>query len=82
MLHVLYVDSSTTFTVVSIACAPFRIAEVDVVSASHNLFKFSSQVAEGMRYLEGHQFVHQHLSARNVLLDEGHNCKVNTVEPL
>ena len=40
------------------------------------LLKFCRQVAEGLSYLAGKSFVHRDIAARNILLDQEHNCKV------
>ena len=47
------------------------------------LLKFCREIAAGMFYLTGKQFVHRDLAARNVLVSEKCVCKVknnNTVE--
>ena len=44
------------------------------------LLKFCHQVAEGLSYLAGKSFVHRDIAARNILLDEEHNCKVGVGE--
>ena len=40
------------------------------------LLRFCHQVAEGLAYLARKSFVHRDIAARNILLDEEHNCKV------
>ncbi|CAL8132399.1 unnamed protein product [Orchesella dallaii] len=43
---------------------------------SHELHQFSTDIANGMAYIESKQVVHGDLAARNVLLDENFNCKI------
>ncbi|XP_063153000.1 protein-tyrosine kinase 6 [Candoia aspera] len=40
------------------------------------LVSLASQVAEGMSYLESHNFIHRDLAARNILVGENNVCKV------
>ena len=40
------------------------------------LLKFCQDIAAGMAYLNGKQFVHRDLAARNVLVSESATCKV------
>ena len=40
------------------------------------LLKFCSEIAAGMTYLSGKQFVHRDLAARNVLVSDKIVCKV------
>jgi len=40
------------------------------------LLKFCQEIAAGMAYLSGKQFVHRDLAARNVLISEKYICKV------
>ena len=42
------------------------------------LLKFCKEIAAGMTYLSGKQFVHRDLAARNVLVSEKCICKVRT----
>ena len=41
------------------------------------LLKFCQEVAAGMVYLSGKQFVHRDLTARNILVSESATCKVS-----
>ena len=41
------------------------------------LLKFCNEIAAGMVYLSGKQFVHRDLAARNILISENFTCKVN-----
>ena len=41
------------------------------------LLKFCQEIAAGMTYLAGKQFVHRDLAARNILVSEKCACKVN-----
>ena len=41
------------------------------------LLKFCKEIAAGMVYLAGKQFVHRDLAARNVLVSEKCVCKVS-----
>ena len=41
------------------------------------LLKFCNEIAAGMVYLGGKQFVHRDLAARNILISENFTCKVN-----
>ncbi|CAL8121065.1 unnamed protein product [Orchesella dallaii] len=43
---------------------------------SHELHQFSTDIANGMAYIESKHVVHGDLAARNVLLDEYFNCKI------
>ena len=43
------------------------------------LLKFGQEVAAGMAYLSGKQFVHRDLAARNVLVSESTTCKVTKI---
>ena len=43
------------------------------------LLKFGQEVAAGMAYLSGKQFVHRDLAARNVLVSESTTCKVSKI---
>ena len=40
------------------------------------LLKFCQEVAAGMVYLSGKQFIHRDLAARNILVNEKYTCKV------
>jgi len=40
------------------------------------LLKFCQQIAAGMTYLSGKQFVHRDLAARNILVSQYYICKV------
>ena len=40
------------------------------------LLKFCQEIAAGMAYLSGKQFVHRDLAARNILVSESTTCKV------
>ena len=42
------------------------------------LLKFCKEIAAGMTYLSGKQFVHRDLAARNILVSEKIVCKVAT----
>ena len=41
------------------------------------LLKFCYEIAAGMTYLSGKQFVHRDLAARNILVSENIVCKVH-----
>ena len=43
------------------------------------LLKFGQEVAAGMSYLSGKQFVHRDLAARNVLVSDSTACKVSKI---
>ena len=43
---------------------------------SLTLLKFCNEIAAGMVYLSGKQFVHRDLAARNILISENYVCKV------
>ena len=43
------------------------------------LLNVGAQVAAGMAYLEEKNYVHQDLAARNILVSENLNCKVESV---
>ena len=43
------------------------------------LLKFCQEVAAGMTYLSGKQFVHRDMAARNILVSESITCKVFTI---
>eukprot|EP00042_Codosiga_hollandica_P057943 m.867160 g.867160 ORF g.867160 m.867160 type:complete len:1068 (+) comp59725_c0_seq26:54-3257(+) len=54
--------------------APQSIHQEELVS-------FTSQIAQGMAYLESKKIVHAHLAARSVLVGkQGHSCKISEVE--
>ena len=40
------------------------------------LLKFCKEIAAGMTYLSGKQFIHRDLAARNILVSENITCKV------
>ena len=40
------------------------------------LLKFCQEIAAGMTYLNGKQFVHRDLAARNILVSDKLTCKV------
>jgi len=40
------------------------------------LLKFCQEIAAGMAYLNGKQFVHRDLATRNILVTESVTCKV------
>jgi len=40
------------------------------------LLKFCQEIAAGMAYLNGKQFVHRDLAARNILVSQSLTCKV------
>jgi len=40
------------------------------------LLKFCQEVAAGIAYLNGKQFIHRDLAARNILVSETYTCKV------
>ena len=40
------------------------------------LLKFCQDIAAGMAYLNGKQFVHRDLAAKNILVSESVSCKV------
>ena len=40
------------------------------------LLKFCQEIAAGMAYLSGKQFVHRDLATRNILVSESVTCKV------
>lgn len=41
------------------------------------LLKFCQEVAAGIAYLNGKQFIHRDLAARNILVSESYTCKVH-----
>ena len=43
------------------------------------LLKFCQEIAAGMAYLSGKQFVHRDLAARNILVSETITCKVRNM---
>ena len=43
------------------------------------LLKFSKEIAAGMVYLSGKQFIHRDLAARNILVSESIVCKVSYI---
>ena len=40
------------------------------------LLKFCQEIAAGMAYLNGKQFIHRDLAARNILVSQSLSCKV------
>ncbi|XP_039268090.2 uncharacterized protein LOC120343076 [Styela clava] len=42
-----------------------------------DIYRIGEQVASGMEYLTGLRFIHGDLAARNVLVDEGLQCKIS-----
>ena len=44
----------------------------------HTLLRFCEEIASGMEYLSGKNFIHRDLAARNILVSEEKTCKVNT----
>ena len=42
----------------------------------HDLLSYCRQIAQGMNYLVGKQFVHRDLAARNILVSSDDVCKV------
>ena len=42
------------------------------------LLKFCQEIAAGMTYLNGKQFVHRDLAARNILVSDKLTCKVGS----
>lgn len=58
---------SCQLSFVFITVCPFGL----IVSVS-----FHPQIASGMQYLEGHNYVHRDLAARNVLVNDSFVCKV------
>ena len=40
------------------------------------LLKFCKEIAAGMAYLNGKQFIHRDLAARNILVSQTFSCKV------
>ena len=40
------------------------------------VLKFCQEIAAGMTYLSGKQFVHRDLAARNILVSDKFTCKV------
>ena len=39
---------------------------------------FCQEIAAGMTYLSGKQFIHRDLAARNILVSENSTCKVSS----
>ena len=54
-----------------------KTEEGDVNVDDHTLLSYCRQVASGMTYLSGKDFVHRDLAARNILLTDKLICKVN-----
>jgi len=44
------------------------------------LLKFCREVAAGIAYLNGKQFIHRDLAARNILMSETYTCKVIIIQ--
>ena len=59
-------------------CVPCRSGNVTHPKLPIVLLKFGQEVAAGMAYLSGKQFVHRDLAARNILVSESTTCKVRT----
>ena len=81
-----YIDHNSLFSFNTIHCYNwFSITYISVSGKSGNaahpklpivLLKFCQEVAAGMTYLSGKQFVHRDLAARNILVSESTTCKV------
>ena len=54
----------------------FRSGETVHPKCPPVLLKFCQEIAAGMTYLSGKQFVHRDLAARNILVSDKLACKV------
>ena len=60
-------------------CNLFRAGEDVGQKLPFFLLKFCQEVAAGIAYLNGKQFIHRDLAARNILVSESYTCKVVTL---
>ena len=67
MIIILYLSNLLTM---------FRIGETVHPKCPPILLKFYQEIAAGMTYLSGKQFVHRDLAARNILVSDKLLCKV------
>ena len=56
-------------------CRFIRAQEADS-ELKHDLLSYCRQIAQGMNYLVGKQFIHRDLAARNILVSSDDVCKV------
>ena len=60
-------------------CNLFRAGEDVGQKLPFFLLTFCQEVAAGIAYLNGKQFIHRDLAARNILVSESYTCKVVTL---
>ena len=60
-------------------CNLYRVDEGVGQKLPFFLLKFCQEVAAGIAYLNGKQFIHRDLAARNILVSESYTCKVVTL---